>query len=115
MQPDFALTTAEGELGAISGSRLVANPLRRTKMKNKIRKVSMAVRGVLMGSLLLASIACSMLSQLSGIKQPPPMSVAGNWQIDLMDSTGNVGAVATGFLQQSGSNLTGGFDVNGCG
>lgn len=82
-------------------------------MKNKIKKGSVGV--VLLCGLLLASGACNILSHLPSIQQPSPMSVAGNWQIDLMNSTGTVGAVATGFLQQSGSNLTGGFVVNGCG
>jgi len=84
-------------------------------MKNNVKNAYKAVRAVLMGGLLLALGGCNMLNHLPGIQQPAPMSVGGNWQIDLMDSSGNLAAVATGFLQQSGSNLTGGFDVSGCG
>ncbi len=84
-------------------------------MKNTSGRTFSGIRAVLIWSSLLGCTGCNMLSHLPGVKQPAPMSVAGNWQIDLMDSTGNVGAVATGFLQQSGSNITGGFDVNGCG
>jgi hypothetical protein len=63
---------------------------------------------------LICSSGCNMLPKVPTIPQPAPMSVAGNWQFDLMDSSGNVASVATGFLQQSGSNLTGNFDLNGC-
>lgn len=84
-------------------------------MKNNVKNACKAVRAVLMGGLLLALGGCNMLNHLPGIQQPAPMNVGGNWQIDLMDSSGNLAAVATGFLQQSGSNLTGGFDVSGCG
>jgi len=84
-------------------------------MKNNVKNACKAVCAVLMGGLLLALSGCNMLNHLPNVQQPAPMSVGGNWQIDLMDSSGNVGAVATGFLQQSGSKLTGGFDVSGCG
>ena len=43
------------------------------------------------------------------------MSVAGNWQFDFMDNSGNVGAVATGFLTQCSGNISGAFDVGACG
>ena len=83
-------------------------------MKNKIWSASIGFHAVLTCAFLLCSSGCNMLSHLTSELQPPPMSVAGNWQIDLMDSTGNVASAATGFLQQSGSSLTGGFNVNGC-
>jgi hypothetical protein len=65
--------------------------------------------------LLLSSLGCGLLNQIAKIPQPTPMSVAGNWQFDLLDSNGNVGAIATGFLQQSGANVTGALDVGNCG
>jgi hypothetical protein len=70
-------------------------------------------RGVVIWALTCSS-GCNMLPKVPTIPQPAPMTVAGNWQFDLMDSSGNVASVATGFLQQSGSNLTGNFDLNGC-
>lgn len=84
-------------------------------MNNKMKNASNLAQAVLVGGLLLASTGCNLLNHVPGVQQPAPMSVAGNWQINLMDSAGSVGAVATGFLQQSGSNVSGGFDVNGCG
>jgi hypothetical protein len=85
-------------------------------MKTNIRSTFRGFWAFALCSLVLGLSACNMLKNLPGLSslEPPPMSVGGNWQIDLMDANGNVGSVATGFLQQSGSNLTGGFDVNGC-
>jgi len=82
-------------------------------MRKKMWGAGTPFCGVLFWALLCSS-GCNMLPKVPTIPQPAPMSVAGNWQFDLMDSTGNVASVATGFLQQSGSNLTGNFDLNGC-
>jgi hypothetical protein len=82
-------------------------------MRKKIWGACTPFRGVLLG-VLMCSSGCNLLPKVPTIPQPAPMSVAGNWQLDLMDSSGNVAAVATGFLQQSGSSLTGNFDLNGC-
>lgn len=83
-------------------------------MRHTNRSACKTFRFSLLAGVLLCSSGCNMLKNLPGIQLPPPMSVAGNWQFDLMDSSGNVGSIATGFLQQSGSNLTGTFDLNGC-
>lgn len=85
-------------------------------MRKKIWSEGIAFRCILIGASIF-STGCNMLPKIPTIptiQQPAPMSVAGNWQFDLMDSTGNVAAIATGFLKQSGTNLTGNFDVNGC-
>ena len=82
-------------------------------MKSKTTRAHRGVRAALMCGLLFAP-GCNMLKNLPGLQQPAPMNVAGNWQIDLMQSSGNVGGVATGFLQQSGNSLSGGFDLPAC-
>jgi len=83
-------------------------------MKNTRVRILAPFKVAFTSALLLSLVGCGMLSQLSKFGPPPPMSTAGNWQFDLMDSNGNVASTATGFLQQSGSTVTGAFDVNGC-
>jgi VCBS repeat-containing protein len=83
-------------------------------MKNIRVKIFATIKAAFAGGLLLSSIGCGMLNSLSKFQPPGPMSTAGNWQFDLMDSNSNVAALATGFLQQSGSAVTGAFDVSGC-
>jgi len=85
-------------------------------MRKKNLRSGFAFRGILICAAVF-STGCNMLPKIPTIptiQQPAPMSVAGNWQFDLMNSTGSVAAIATGFLAQSGSNLTGTFNVNGC-
>jgi hypothetical protein len=79
--------------------------------KSKVRSIFGAAT---VGGLLLSSLGCGLLNQLDKIAHPTPMSVAGNWQFDLLDSNGNVGATATGFLQQSGANVTGALNIGNC-
>jgi hypothetical protein len=66
------------------------------------------------GAAFLCLVGCGLLNQVSKLENPTPMNVAGNWQFDLMNGSGGVGAVATGFLEQSGSNVTGALDIAGC-
>jgi hypothetical protein len=82
-------------------------------MTKKMWGAGRPFRGIVIWALIFSS-GCNMLPKVPTIPQPAPMTVAGNWQFDLMDSSGNVASVATGFLQQSGNNLSGNFDLNGC-
>ncbi len=86
-------------------------------MRYQHSSVSRALRSAVLCGVLFGSVGCNLLKNLPGIPNlqgPAPMSVGGNWQMDLMDSSGNVASVATGFLQQSGGNITGSLDLNGC-
>lgn len=89
---------------------------RRGEMKEKLlvapKKLGVAF---VLCCLALSAAGCGLLNNIAKIPQPTPMSVAGNWQFDLMDSKGNVGAVASGFLQQSSGKVTGVLDVGACG
>jgi len=85
-------------------------------MLTEKNRVFVFVGEALICALSLFASGCNMLGGLSKIPSgPTPMNLSGNWQFDFLDTSGNVTTIGTGFLSQSGSNITGMLDVGACG